>query len=79
MRAKEKRRPLPLPLPLDIAGILGVDRSFIRHINTGRKPIPLLMAVKIMELRGLDGRLSSIKFLDLKPELRVAVPYLQEG
>lgn len=64
-----QNKPLPVPIPPDLADKLGVTRSFLSHVNVGRKSFSILKAVEVMNLSLSDDRLAGIHFIDLRPDL----------
>jgi hypothetical protein len=72
----KKLKPLPVPIPLDLADEIGVDASFISHVNAGRKRLPIERCNKVMKLSLVDSRLTGIHFLHLRPELEKSQNYI---
>lgn len=64
-----KNQPLPVPVPLDLADKLQVTRSFLSHVNAGRKSFSVLKALEVMELSLSDDRLAGIHLIHLRPDL----------
>lgn len=69
-------KPLPVPIPLDLADKIRVTRSFLSHVNAGRKRFSVLKALEVMNLSLSDDRLAGIHFIDLRPELILAVEWI---
>jgi hypothetical protein len=69
-------RPLPIPIPPDLAGEIGTHPSNISRWNKGERPIPFLKSIRIMELAEDDERLFGLCLIHLRPELKLAKPYL---
>lgn len=67
-------------IPSDYAPKLGVDPSFIYHINAGRRTLRghrgLSIGCKILDLAEDDPRLQGLTIFDLWPELKLAVPHI---
>lgn len=69
-------KPLPIPIPLDLADELQTLPSNICHMNAGRRPVPFLTAIKLMEIARTDKRLTGLCLTHLRPEQKLAIPYL---
>lgn len=69
-------KPLPVPIPADLAGAIGTHPSNISHWNKGDRPIPYLKCIRIMELAETDDRLTGLCLIHLRPELKLAKPWL---
>ena len=69
-----KNKPLPVPIPLDLADKLGVTRSFLSHVNVGRKIFSVSKAVTVMKMS--DNRLTGLHFTDLRPDLILAAEWI---
>lgn len=67
---------LPIPIPADLADALETIPSNISHWNAGRRPIPFLKCIRIMELAQNDDRLTGLCLIHLVPKLKLALPYL---
>jgi hypothetical protein len=64
-----KNRPLPVPIPPDLADKLQVTRSFLSHVNAGRKIFSLTKALEVMDLSLVDIRLVGVHLIHLRPDL----------
>jgi hypothetical protein len=62
-----QNKPLLVPIPLDLADALEVDRSFLSHVNAGRKHLSPPKACKVMEISLTDPRLTGIHYFHLRP------------
>lgn len=71
-----ENKPLPIPVPPDLADKLGVTRSFLSHVNAGRKVFSVLKAIEVMKLSRWDDRLTGIHFTDLRPDLILAAKWI---
>ena len=69
-----ENKPLPVPIPMDLADKLEVTRSFLSHVNAGRKMFSVLKAVEVMKLE--DDRLTGLHFTDLRPDLTLAAKWI---
>ena len=69
-----ENKPLPVPIPLDLADRLEVTRSFLSHVNAGRKMFSVLKALEVMKLS--DDRLTGIHFTDLRPDLILTAEWI---
>jgi hypothetical protein len=67
---------LPVPIPRDLAGVLGIDPSYLSHVNSGRKTLSIPLACRVMELSMIDPRLAGLHFLHLRPKLAPATKWL---
>lgn len=76
IRKAVTRKPLPVPIPSDLAEALQVDASFISKVNNAKTPVPLDFAIDVMKLAVTDERLTGLSLLDMKPELKPAMPFL---
>lgn len=73
---KPKNKPLPIPIPLDLAGALGVDPSYLSHINSGRKTLSDPKAREVLELSLTDDRLTGIHYLHLRPAMEASAKWI---
>ena len=69
-------KPLPVPIPYDLAEELGVQPSNLCHINHGRRRLPIAKCIRLMQIALEDDRLAGLSFVDLRPELKPAVPWI---
>ena len=69
-------KPLPVPIPYDLAEELEVQPSNLCHINAGRRRLPIDKCIRLMEIALKDDRLAGLSFVDLRPELKPAVPWI---
>ena len=67
---------LPIKIPSDYAELLGTNPSNICHANAGRRRFSITQAIKLMEASLTDDRLAGLSFVDLRPELKPAVPWI---
>lgn len=69
-------KPLPVQIPLDLAATLEVHPSNLSHVNAGRRRLPIDKCIRLMEIAEGDERLTGLCFYHLRPELKLAKPYL---
>jgi hypothetical protein len=72
--------PPPVEIPKDYAPLLGVARSFIRHVNTGNRRFSPDNACKLLRLarEKKDQRLNGLTIFHLRPEAEIFVPEICE-
>lgn len=73
---KSKNNPLPIPIPLDLANALGVDPSYLSHINAGRKTVSDPKAREILKLSLTDSRLNGLHYLHLRPSMEESAEWI---
>jgi len=71
-----KKKPLPIPIPLDLADALGVDPSYLSHVNAGRKTLSDPKAREVLELSLTDSRLTGIHYLHLRPAMAPSAKWI---
>jgi hypothetical protein len=78
---KPDRKPLPVPIPASYATPLGIDGSFISHVNAGSKPLPFDKCVLLLKIARTDPYWSEVDLLGelllpLHPELKPLLPFI---
>jgi hypothetical protein len=73
---KHKVIPLPIPIPSDYAVKLGVDQSYVSHVNAGRKHFGILTTFLFLKLSHKDPRVAGLTILHLRPDFEEFIPYL---
>jgi len=68
--------PIPVQIPLDLAEALEVHPSNLSHCNAGRRRLPIVKCIQLMEIALDDPRLTGLCFIHLRPELKPALPWL---
>lgn len=69
-------KPIPVPIPLDLAEALEIHPSNLSHVNAGRRFLPIVKCIQLMEIAAGDERLTGLCFIHLRPELKPALPWL---
>jgi hypothetical protein len=69
---------LPVQIPLDYAEELGVDASFLTHVNRGRRNLSPANAIKLLGLAANDKRLRGLTIQMLRPEAIAYETYFRE-
>ena len=73
---KTKPVPLPIPIPSDYAVKLGVDQSYVSHVNAGRKHFGILTTFMFLKLAHKDPRVAGLTIIHLRPDFEEFLPYI---
>jgi hypothetical protein len=67
---------LKIRIPLEYGDVLDLDRSHISRVNSGERRLTMLQCCQLLALAEEDPRLAGLNILQLRPEIKPALPYI---